>query len=765
MMKSLRRNLFAVGCCVATSRSTNVFFRNNDAAVLDQAGLYFYAAENDEINNDEAGKYHDAELGSLRVNARIVDGVSEVTMVQEFRASSTDSFFGDDQSGKKYEAFYQVPIDFKAAVTEFRAEIGDRVVEAVVKSREEALRDFEEAENSSFLLENIDTDLFRVGVGEIPLEQIVRISLVYVTTLKAETDYESFVLMTAMSPYKHFANLEEKYLNMIHDDVLITLDIIVTADNCEIYSNTHAITIDRAVEGLARVHVTDENPTARDLEIRIAKVKRYPERVYVETSAKYNTTAYMLSCFVGVAPSRPQEKEYVFLVDRSGSMSGNKIKNVKLAMVNIINEMPKENRFNIISFGSEFEVLFSDDGDDDDSRGRSMLTESIATASNNVGFWRADLGDTELLEPLRHVLEADTDYERVVVVLTDGHVCDADSVVEYVRSRRSSGSNARVYAVGIGTRVDRSLVERLSDEGGGKAEFVDGEDSETVEAAVGRQLEHASTELWPRTTIDWNMTDGQQAPFDPLTLRGNDRFTAYYVVPGQETVPDTVVLYSSDGTKLFSVTTFTPLPFSEGSEGGGDFIHKLASRAMIRDLEEGRSSSSDLDASDEDVAQEIVRLGVKYQLASTETSFVAVDNQNWTGFIDVHDGGEEDDDEAPAQSNDEDNNYEDDNLFVSNDDDCNAIQDLQADSESCHQNILSDFGNFTSNFCFRLDLPLLLLSPLIKRLAKLYSHFACEEYDDKSAPSCGPTFVPTFAPTSSPTSSFQPTREDNVCTS
>merc|ERR1712008_101785 len=58
--------------------------------------------------------------------------------------------------------------------------------------------------------------------------------------------------------------------------------------------------------------------------------------------------------------------------------------------------------------------------------------------------------------------------------------------------------------------------------------------------------------------------------------------------------------------------------------------HKITCRTLIRDLEEGGSELHSEQASSDDIIQEIVTLGVKYQIASSETSFVAVDSTNWT---------------------------------------------------------------------------------------------------------------------------------------
>ena len=85
---------------------------------------------------------------------------------------------------------------------------------------------------------------------------------------------------------------------------------------------------------------------------------------------------------------------------------------------------------------------------------------------------------------------------------------------------------------------------------------------------------------------------------------------------------DTVRLYSRDNIKYKVFQDSFVVWFGED-----DILHKIASKSLIQDLEDGAHNS---DLSDEEVKDEIIRLGVEYQIASSETSFVAVDNGNWT---------------------------------------------------------------------------------------------------------------------------------------
>jgi Mg-chelatase subunit ChlD len=155
--------------------------------------------------------------------------------------------------------------------------------------------------------------------------------------------------------------------------------------------------------------------------------------------------------------------EILFVVDRSGSMGGPSIDEVRKALGLCLRSMTPGCKFNIVGFGSSFEALFPSSRSYDDA--------SLRAASAHVGSLQADLGGTEILEPLRFALESPRDHglTRQIVVLTDGQVTNTDAVLALVAEH---SGEARIFTFGIGHGASHHLVRGLARAAGGHAEHI-----------------------------------------------------------------------------------------------------------------------------------------------------------------------------------------------------------------------------------------------------------------------------------------------------
>lgn len=188
-------------------------------------------------------------------------------------------------------------------------------------------------------------------------------------------------------------------------------------------------------------------------------------------------------------PQTPPDRsglDLVFVVDRSGSMSGGQIARARDALQLLLRSVPADRpcTVNIVSFGSHCEQLYD--------AGRAYDDECLAHAAAHVVALQADMGGTEILAPLRAALAAPPagGRRRCVFVLTDGEVCNVAQVVAAVRDA-CGGADARqrVFSVGIGAGVSHALVEGIADAGHGHAEFVAG--AERLEPKMMRLMRAA----------------------------------------------------------------------------------------------------------------------------------------------------------------------------------------------------------------------------------------------------------------------------------
>lgn len=174
--------------------------------------------------------------------------------------------------------------------------------------------------------------------------------------------------------------------------------------------------------------------------------------------------------------------EFVFLVDCSGSISGQSIQKAGECLEFFIKSLPADCYFNIIRFGSNFEPLFTSS----ERYCQTNVEKAIDLAQN----LKDDLGGTGIYEPLQYIFDAENPFgQRQVFILTDGEVWDRSSIIELVSNH---SNNNRCFTVGLGRRCDGGLVEGIANASGGKCAFVQEGDliTQTIIPQLQSSLHH-----------------------------------------------------------------------------------------------------------------------------------------------------------------------------------------------------------------------------------------------------------------------------------
>ena len=209
---------------------------------------------------------------------------------------------------------------------------------------------------------------------------------------------------------------------------------------------------------------------------------------------------------------------------------------------------------------------------------------------------------------------------REVVLLTDGEVSNDDAVVALAREHAAT---TRVFAFGIGHAASEHLVRAVARASGGAAEMI--LPGRALEATVVRQFGRLRAAALEDVRVAWSGAKAQlQAPATVAQLFDGEPLAVYAWLDG---APAAALLSATSAGKAVSwEVELDPEKVADGS-----LLGTLAARAAIRDLEEGtaeaRRGSNQRDRADKRVRDEIVRLAVRYGLASRETSFVAVEER------------------------------------------------------------------------------------------------------------------------------------------
>ncbi|XP_032375833.1 von Willebrand factor A domain-containing protein 5B1 [Etheostoma spectabile] len=222
------------------------------------------------------------------------------------------------------------------------------------------------------------------------------------------------------------------------------------------------------------------------------------------------------------ADLRKVHGEFIFMIDRSGSMSGVNINRVKDAMVVILKSLVPGCLFNIISFGSTFKSLFP--------TSQKYEEEALALACEYVRKIRADMGGTNILAPLKWILRQPkfTGHPRLLFLLTDGAVSNTGKVIELVRSH---ARYIRCFTFGIGQSACRRLVRGLATVSKGTAEFL--VDGERLQPKMIKSLKKTMSPVLSDISIEWLFPETKEVLLSPVGntfLFPGDNLIGYSVV-------------------------------------------------------------------------------------------------------------------------------------------------------------------------------------------------------------------------------------------
>ena len=144
---------------------------------------------------------------------------------------------------------------------------------------------------------------------------------------------------------------------------------------------------------------------------------------------------------------------FVFIVDRSGSMDGDRIEMAKDSLIYFLKSLPNTNsKFNIISFGSTYEKIFDTFVD--------ITEENINKAIEISNKFDADLGGTELMEPLKYLENCllNINTPTRIFILTDGAVFNTEECLKKIEEI-GKNKDLRLFSLGIGSGCDEILVK------------------------------------------------------------------------------------------------------------------------------------------------------------------------------------------------------------------------------------------------------------------------------------------------------------------
>ena len=529
----------------------------------------------------------------------------------------------------KIEAVYVFPLPEKAAVSEFLMVIGERRIRGILREKAQAEEIYREARSQGYqasLLVQRRPNVFEQKVANIEPGRSIDVDIRYFHTLAYEDGHYSFVFPTVVGPrYNPTGTVDPlvptdrsaaagvSYLNPFErsaHDLNIAVDIDAGVDIEEVWS-THEIVATSSAPGKASVELASNTMIPnRDFILNFSvagETIKSSLRTWVDplSGQGYFTLMMYPPATTDTLVRRPMEM--VFVLDCSGSMNGTPLNQAKAAVAAALGMLRPDDTFQIIRFS--------------DDASRFGATPVPATPAN-VSRARRYLdrlngtGGTEMIEGVRAALDFPHDDSRLrfVSFLTDGYIGNEADILRVVNERIGA---SRIFSFGVGSSVNRYLLERMASVGRGAVAYLGPQDSGAgIMDAFFHRISHAAL---TDVEIDWAM-----AVSDVYPSRLPDLFVGRpLIVTGKFLGPaGTLTVNGRAGNSRYSLDITN---VDAGEENAA--IARLWARLRIADLADRQAMSGDPHG---EFRQSILDTALEHQLMSQYTSFVAVDSTRRT---------------------------------------------------------------------------------------------------------------------------------------
>lgn len=544
-------------------------------------------------------------LQDFAINAEIAGSIADVTLTQTF----VNTF------NVPLEVRYVFPGSTKSAIYDLTMTVGDRIVHADIQEKYQARTTYQKAVDTGYrasLLEQTRPNVFQMNVGNIMPRDTIIVSLKYTEFIESINGYYQFVVPTTIGERYAGENQGEaepvitSYVPSSQSPYPLHIDIELNSPVPigQVRSSTHKIDFNMIdpMKWTVSLNPTEQYAANRDFifeyQLRGAELE---SGVLLHKGTTENFFMVQIQPPKQVSYTEVPPREYLFVLDVSGSMQGFPMATAKDLLEVLLEDLKPNDIFNIIPFEFASSKLFT--------------TSQLATPDNikrakRFMRMRMSSGGTNMASAFRDVYESITDepISRSIVLITDGQVEAEKRVFQEIRNNLYK---ANVFAFGIGVSVNRYLIEGVANAGMGEAFMV-------TNSVYAREKAMALANYIKRpalTNIQVNFTDNLVYEISPPSLPDvlSERpLTIYGKYEGEMT--DKIVISGTTGSGVYQKIIYPPKD-SEFNPA----LKYLWARSRLKDIEDFGAGI--------DQQRAITELGLKYSLLTTYTSFVAVDSE------------------------------------------------------------------------------------------------------------------------------------------
>ena len=532
-------------------------------------------------------------------------------------------------NGFAIDGMYIFPVPDAAVVSNLALSIDGELVNGKLLSQEESHRIYRNSARyggNRAILEHIGTRAFVVNVPGIPANSERRIQFEYSQIMTADSDLTKYTypLSLAKSAFAPIRNLLIE-MEVESDDALKTM-----------YSPSHNVTIKRKDDSHARVSYegTDVDPDDDFLCYYSVSDDNFGITLLTHRADEKEDGyfALLVSPKYEVKQAEIVEKDFIFVLDRSGSMSGRKVEQAKAALRFCVENLHDGDRFNLILFNEDIisladrlnrgEEWFGGERWNDAAVLSDKLIDVKSGREKAFAFIEGidGRGMTNINDALRTALteKPDPNRPRIIVFLTDGQptagVRNPAQILENVA--KANKNLSRIFVFGVGYDVNDHMLDKMAADNGGTRNYVTpNEDIEDAVSSLFRKMNEP-------VLVDVGINFGQivTKELTPKNLPDLFREEQLTILGRYEGHGDTALklrgIIGSEQHEFSKNTHFSEL------EPDNDFLPHLWAEGRVTELVDEAA----LNGGNEELHKEIKRLSKKYGVRTPYTSFIAADD-------------------------------------------------------------------------------------------------------------------------------------------
>uniref|UniRef100_A0A3P9JJ17 VIT domain-containing protein n=1 Tax=Oryzias latipes TaxID=8090 RepID=A0A3P9JJ17_ORYLA len=569
-------------------------------------------------------------LKSVEVELQVKDHVATVISTLNYQ----------NKEDKPIEALFVFPLPGDAAVCHFSADIGQTHIVAELKEKQQAREEYDDALSSgqqAFLLEESEQspDIFSLSVGSLPPGESASIRLQYVIELAVEADGAlRFCLPAVLNPRYQPQDQKTVSLDMKTPFIIPASEIPYSLSFSARVSSPRPVSKVESSCCLEPLQYLNTDHT--EAAVKLAAGHKFDRDVELLI---YYKDAHQPSAVVEAGQDSAQP----------GTLMGDPVVMVSLYPEfpeSVMSKLTKSPNLQLIHFKTLHRIYYTGqrmfkmglsnsdicqhcDSNLPDNYMQSVeySEKSMEEALKKVEVMQADLGGTEILQPLHHIYSQPciSNQPRQLFVFTDGEVGNTKEVLDLVRE--NAGSH-RCFSFGIGEGASSALINGLAQEGRGHAQFITG--SDRMQAKVMQSLKFALQPVVKDISVTWDLPKGVSATVlsPPITtIFQGQRSLVYAQLCGK------VLVRSPSGFVVMVNYTLADHPYESKQQFNlnpakdtGLTVHRLAARILICSLES--EERENCEKSNEDMKRKVVELSVQSGVSSHHTAFIAVNKDN-----------------------------------------------------------------------------------------------------------------------------------------